>query len=55
MDWAKVEKQLREDAARLQKEQLKVPASAVASNAALGAAALVLTFLADAIENGNAP
>lgn len=53
MDWSKVESVLREKAVILQKEQANVPASAVASNAAIGAAAMVLGALANAIAAGR--
>lgn len=53
MNWAEVEKSLREDVKRIRNDMEKVPASAVASNAAAGAAALVLGLLADAIARGR--
>lgn len=53
MNWNEVEKSLRDDVARIRKDMETIPASAVATNASAGAAALTLGLLADAIARGR--
>lgn len=53
MDWEKFEKSLRQSAKDMQKKQLAIPANSVASTAAVGGAAIVLTLLADAVAAGR--
>lgn len=53
MNWAEVEKSLREDVTRLRKQLAETPASAVATNAAAGSAVMILGLLADAVARGR--
>lgn len=52
MNWQTVIDSLREDSKRLERILPTLPASAVASNATTGTAAIVLKLLADALQMG---
>jgi len=52
MNWRKVAADLREGSIEAQEEQKRTPNEWVASNAALGATAMILGCLANAIEKG---